>query len=145
MSMQIRIFAVRILRHLFLYPLCERQRTKMCFGYVRPAKIQIRAVWSESSLGAFWIAKDAKFIHADSKASRKPRFYIVKLGFAGVYIIFLIFAQKHRLWVLVRTASQVLTNTHNLCFEQKYEKYQSFLYENFQGFFFFGEIFNILE
>ena len=23
-------------------------------------------------------------------------------------------------------------NTHNLCFEQKYEKYQSFLSENFQ-------------
>ena len=35
----------------------------------------------------------------------KPDFYIVKLGFTGVYIIFLIFAQKHRLWVLVRTAS----------------------------------------
>ena len=27
-------------------------------------------------------------------------FYIVKLGFTWVYIIFLIFAQKHRLWVL---------------------------------------------
>ena len=35
----------------------------------------------------------------------KPHFYIVKLGFTGVHIIFLIFAQKHRLWVLVRTAS----------------------------------------
>ena len=35
----------------------------------------------------------------------KPPFYIVKLGFTGVYIIFLIFAQKHILWVLVRTAS----------------------------------------
>ena len=34
----------------------------------------------------------------------KPHFYIVKLGFTGVYIIFLISAQKHRLWVLVRTA-----------------------------------------
>ena len=50
---------------------------------------------------------------------RKPHFYIVKLGFTGVYIIFLISAQKHRLWVLVRTAS---SSTHNLCFEQKYEK-----------------------
>ena len=29
----------------------------------------------------------------------KPHFYIVKLGFTGVYIIFLISAQKHRLWV----------------------------------------------
>ena len=37
---------------------------------------------------------------------RKPHFYIVKLGFTGVFIIFLISAQKHRLWVLVRTASQ---------------------------------------
>ena len=55
----------------------------------------------------------------------KPHFFIVKLGFTGVYIIFLISAPKHRLWVLVRTA-------HNLCFEQKYEKYQSFLPENFR-------------
>ena len=31
--------------------------------------------------------------------------YIVKLEFTGVYIIFLISAQKHRLWVLIRTAS----------------------------------------
>ena len=35
----------------------------------------------------------------------KPQFYMVKLGFTGVHIIFLISAQKHRLWVLVRTAS----------------------------------------
>ena len=35
----------------------------------------------------------------------KPHFYIVKLGFTGVYIILLISAQKHRLWVLFRTAS----------------------------------------
>ena len=51
------------------------------------------------------------------------------MGFTGVYIIFLISAQKHRLWVLVRTAS---TSTHNLCFGQKYEKYQNFLSENDQ-------------
>ena len=34
-----------------------------------------------------------------------PHFYIGKLGFKGVYI-FSNFALKHRLWVLVRTASQ---------------------------------------
>ena len=48
------------------------------------------------------------------------RFYIVKLGFTGVNIIF---ALKHILWALVRTASvrheAVLTCTHNICFEQK--------------------------
>ena len=34
---------------------------------------------------------------------------------------FLFFAVNHILWVLVRTASTVLTCTHNICFEQKYE------------------------
>ena len=29
----------------------------------------------------------------------KPHFYIVKLGFTGIYIIFLISAQNHRLWL----------------------------------------------
>ena len=53
----------------------------------------------------------------------KPHFYIVELGFTGVCSIFLISAQKHRLWVLAKI---VLMSTHNLCFEQKYEKYQEF-------------------
>ena len=35
----------------------------------------------------------------------KPHFYIIKLGFTRVYIILFISAQKHRLWVPVRTAS----------------------------------------
>ena len=35
----------------------------------------------------------------------KTNFYIVKLGFTGAIIIFLVSAQKYRLWVLVRTAS----------------------------------------
>ena len=38
---------------------------------MRPAKIQIslriRAGWSESSLGIFWIAKVAKFLQADNE------------------------------------------------------------------------------
>ena len=33
---------------------------------------------------------------------------------------------------LNRLGEVVLTSTHNLCFEQKYEKYKSFLSENFQ-------------
>ena len=35
----------------------------------------------------------------------KPHFCIVKLVFTWVYIIFLIPAQKHRLWVLIRPVS----------------------------------------
>ena len=34
-----------------------------------------------------------------------PHFYIAKLGYGEVYLFFFIFAPKHRLWVLVRTAS----------------------------------------
>ena len=78
----------------------------------------------------------------------KPHFYTVKLGFTctGVYTIFLISAQNidcgYSLEPPLRGGSNeypqsmfwgeaVLTSTHNLCFEQKYEKYQNFLSENF--------------
>ena len=36
----------------------------------------------------------------------KPNFYTDKIEFAGVHIIFLISAMKHRLWVPVRNVSQ---------------------------------------
>ena len=40
-------------------------------GAISPASIQIRlrirTVWSESSLGAFWIVKDTRFLHADNE------------------------------------------------------------------------------
>ena len=42
-----------------------------------------------------------------------------------------------------RLAESVLTSIHNLCFEQKYEKINKTLSENFQ--FFGGENFNIFE
>ena len=52
----------------------------------------------------------------------KPHFFIVKLWFTGVNMIFLISAQKHRLWVLLRRLVEaVLMSIHNLCFEQTYE------------------------
>ena len=54
----------------------------------------------------------------------KPHFYIVKLGFTGVYIIFLISAQNIDCgYSLEPPRRAVLTSTHNLCFVQKYEKY----------------------
>ena len=57
----------------------------------------------------------------------KPHFYVEKLGFAGVYINFSYFCSKTSRYLI----EEVLTSTHNLCFEQKYEKYQNFLSENF--------------
>ena len=44
---------------------------KRTFRHARPAKIQIslhiHAVWSESSLGTFWTAQDAKVLHAGNE------------------------------------------------------------------------------
>ena len=51
----------------------NRNVRECTFRRVRPARIQIslriRAVWSESSLGAFWIAEDAKFLHTNNDDS----------------------------------------------------------------------------
>ena len=64
----------------------------------------------------------------------KPHFYIVKLGFKRVYIIFLISAQKHRLWVLVKIA--LLRRFYRVptiyVLSRNIKKYQRFLSENFQ-------------
>ena len=60
----------------------------------------------------------------------KPHFYIVKLGFTGLYIIFLISAQNIDCGYSLDDVA-VLTSIHNLCFVPKYEKYQNFLSENF--------------
>ena len=48
----------------------------------------------------------------------KPHFYIVKLGFAGVYLFFLFLLQNIDCGYSL-DAEAVLTCTHNLCFEQK--------------------------
>ena len=67
----------------------------------------------------------------------KPHFYIVKLGFTGIYIIFLISAQIHILRILVynRLGEAVLTSTYNLCFKK---------YENIRGFYLFFFLFFFL-
>ena len=53
----------------------------------------------------------------------KPHFYIVKLGFTGVYIIFLIYAQNIDCGYALEPP---LASTLNRCFVQKFEKYQNF-------------------
>ena len=66
----------------------------------------------------------------------KPHCYIVKLGFTGVYVIFLISAQKHRLCLLRPARHSELRGSSKeypqSMFEQKFEKDQNFLSENFQ-------------
>ena len=63
----------------------------------------------------------------------KPHFYIVKLGFTGVYTIFLILLDNIDCGYSLEPPRRGGSNEyHNLCFEQKCETYQSFLSENFQ-------------
>ena len=81
---------------------------------IQNVKVRISQSISESPLD-FEITRVDCVYHSASYSSRKhtyiiltplkPHFYTVKLGFTGVYIIFLSFAQKHRLWVLFRTTS----------------------------------------
>ena len=53
----------------------------------------------------------------------KPHFYIVKPGFT-VYIIFLISAQKHRLWVLVSTLEPRHSISYKITFSLNQDPYQ---------------------
>ena len=72
----------------------------------------------------------------------KPHFYIVKLGFTGVYIIFLISAQKHRLWVLVRTRGGSNEYPQSMFWSEIWKKYQNFIWKfSVLG----GKIFSIFE
>ena len=63
----------------------------------------------------------------------KPHFYIVKLGFTGVNIIFLISVQNIDCGYSLEPPRRGHPNEyHNLCFEQKYENIRVFLSEIFQ-------------
>ena len=77
-------------------------------GLDQPAHLRY-AGWSGPLLSANRIMDTTKCIITKTCLYNidplKPHIYIVKLGFTGVYIIFLISSQKHRLWVLIRTAS----------------------------------------
>ena len=72
----------------------------------------------------------------------KPHFYIAKLGYAGAALFFLFLLQNINCGYSLEPPSRggsnenrlceaVLTCTHNLCFEQKEEKYQKHSAENF--------------
>ena len=63
----------------------------------------------------------------------KPHFYTVKLGFTGVYIIFLISAHKHRLWYSLEPPRRGGSNEYpQSMFSAEIGKLSEFLSENFQ-------------
>ena len=62
----------------------------------------------------------------------KTHFYTGKLGFTGVFIIYLISAQNIDCGYSLEPPQRGGSNEyHNLCFEQIYEKIRIFLSENF--------------
>ena len=74
----------------------------------------------------------------------KPHFYIVKLGFTGVYIIFLISAQNIDYGYSFEPPRRGGSNEYpQSIFWAEIWKISAFLFENFQ--FFGGEIFYIFE
>ena len=73
----------------------------------------------------------------------KPHFYMVKLGFTGVYIIFLISAKNIDCGYSIEPPRRGgSTSIHSICLEQKNETYLNF-YLNI--FIFGGKIFSIFE
>ena len=96
----------------------------------------------------FFVKNDPELSHSGKKKSKgkrknitktyqfdppKPHFYIVKLGFTGVYIIFLISAQNIDCGYSLEPpqwGEVVLTSTHNLFWAEMW-KISEFLSENF--------------
>ena len=87
-----------------------RRRRLICVG---PGRKPRRPVfWRRGSFNHFGSVKVLvnwewliMLIYPCNEDSLSTHFYMLKLGFTGVYIVFLLFFSKHRLWVLVRTTS----------------------------------------
>ena len=75
----------------------------------------------------------------------ETHFYVVKLGFTGVYIIFLISAQNIDCWYSLEPPRRGGSNEYpQSVLSRNIKKNLSFLSENFH-FFFLGEMFYIFE
>ena len=124
------VVCLSIYRQTCLYNVFFLKNNKRCnvrkrtFSHVRPAKIQIslriRTVWSETSLSAFWIAKDAKFLHANKEDSnqtaRMRRLILVFVERSCQKVGFLILRLKRKLftwlrWNLIFTKEHQQTKT----------------------------------
>ena len=93
------------------------------FDLAQPVSEQTRVTETSSTITDHIITKTYLY----NFDPLKPHFYIVKLGFTGVYIIVLISVQNIDCGYSLEPPRRGGSNEyHNLCFEQKYEKYQNF-------------------
>ena len=86
--LQFSTYSLHVTFFYFKLPLTQTENTN-------PLDFEIMSVYFISMSELFSITKTYLY----NFDPLKPHFYIVKLGFIGVYIIFLISAPKHRLWV----------------------------------------------
>ena len=61
-----------------------------------------------------------------------PFFVVLFYFFFFLFCFVFSFTSSRKHAYIILTPEAVITSTHNLCFEKKYEKYQSFSSENFQ-------------
>ena len=83
------VAAAIVLRHTMHHLSCDLPQST---DNARTIKIEIITFFAEETI---FITKTYLY----NFDLLKPHFYMVKLGFTGVYIVFLISAQKHSLWV----------------------------------------------
>ena len=91
----------------------------------KPTKWHIPPVWSESSLCAQWVAKDPRFLHADSEDSdqteRMPRLIWVFAGRTGHFVIAPLWKSgDYTGFALSFRHSMILSFCHSVTFQIKF-------------------------
>ena len=85
-----------------LNPMTSMGSSELKFQFCTEPSYTINAL-SIRSVNVLFLGRLSPLLHHENTPiynvdPLKPHFYIEKLGFTGVYIIFLTSAQKHRLW-----------------------------------------------
>ena len=122
---------------------CQAENGLISFTDIQTSDhLLITTVWSvctvfcnafyDNSVSGWWIIDQGLYIIKTCLYSfdpLEPHFYTVKLGFTLIFLFLL--RNIHYGYSLKPPRRWVLTSTHSLCFEQKYENYQDFSSESF--------------
>ena len=111
----------------------------VCPGWADQYKnMPIQIYWKMLPPKMKWICQCGKYSITKTRLYNfdplKPHYYIVKLGFTGVYIIFLISAQTHRLWYSLEPPRRGGSNEYpqSMFLSRNMKNIRFFLSENFQ-------------
>ena len=99
-----------------------------------PINLHIQAVWQESSQGAFCLAKDAKFLHADNKdwsdcadvqANLSQLYARLKIYFLKLWLISYLFFPESHLFLFSQLTVPESTNILTMFHEFEFVFYSS--------------------